>query len=252
MTNTLNTHRAAVTISSFYPFATNLKDRKVLVLGGGEAAYRETLRLIDAGALLTIVAAEPCDDIREILVTHASRAKHSPLSAGQFVKDSNLKDFALAFLLSDEGAENALAAKHLAECGVPAHFMHQPEKSSFVTATPLKRGHLKIAVSTDGLCQALERAISRRIEETFVYDFDQYSIFLSSLEEKLADLKAKNEEHWTQLNLRLEGEDFYLALTRKNFDEALRMVDLFVHAIETGAEDDDEVEINRPRKGGQK
>jgi siroheme synthase (precorrin-2 oxidase/ferrochelatase) len=350
MTNTFSTPRAAVKISSFYPFAINLKDRKVLVLGGGDQAYREILRLIDAGAILTIVSVDASDSIRELLVTHASRATLFPFSASDFLasledgstescataadsaetkgrvvnskateskateskaieskateskaaeskaadskvadsKVANVKaastdescpkgtvsnkigakeiagqeigaalaDFELAFLLSEQDPENNLLSQRLSACGVPCHFLYQPEKSEFVTASPLKRGHLKIAVSTDGLCQPLERAISRRIEELFVYDFDHYSLFLSALEEKLTGLKDKNETKWIKLNQRLEGEDFYLAIARKNFEEALRMVDNFMAAIERGDGDVDntgESEINRPRnssKGG--
>ena len=120
---------------------------------------------------------------------------------------------------------------------LPIIFLHQPEKSKFALATALKRGHLKIGVSTDGLCQPLERAISRRIEELFVYDFDHYSLFISAFEEKLTALKASDEVAWAELNHRLEGENFYLALSRKNFEEALRIVDNHMDAIAAGEAD---------------
>jgi precorrin-2 dehydrogenase/sirohydrochlorin ferrochelatase len=148
-----------VKISSFYPFATNLKDRKVLVLGGGNQAYREILRLIDAGALLTIVTADAAAQISELAVTHASRATIIALTVEAYVASikeagSALADFELAFLLSEQNQDNDLLSQHLEASGVPCHFLYQPEKSRFVTASPLKRGHLKIAVFTDGLCQA--------------------------------------------------------------------------------------------------
>jgi precorrin-2 dehydrogenase/sirohydrochlorin ferrochelatase len=268
MTNTFSTDsdfvKDAVKLSSFYPLAINLQDRKVLVLGGGEQAYREVLRLIDAGAILTILSSQPSEQIRELLVTHASRASILPYSADGYLAAygkgtakgaSGLEEFTLAFLLSEQEDENAILSRALESCGVPYHFVHQPEKSGFVPASPLKRGHLKIAVATDGLCHPLERAIARRIEEIFVYDFDHYSLFLSALEEKLSAVKIQDHEKWVKLNQRLEGEDFYLALSRKNFEEALRMVDDFIAAIERGgdeAEDEEsaEVEINRPRNSG--
>jgi precorrin-2 dehydrogenase/sirohydrochlorin ferrochelatase len=254
-TITSSTTRAAVKISSFYPFAINLRDRKVLVLGGGNQAYREILRLIDARALLTIVSVEASAEISELLVTHASRATIIAQTAQDFLATTpTLEDFELAFLLSEQNQENDLLSQRLSACGVPCHFLYQPEKSKFVTASPLKRGHLKIAVTTDGLCQPLERAMLRRIEELFVYDFDHYSLFLSALEEKLTGLRESNEGNWIKLNQRLESEDFYLAIARKNFEEALRMVDNHMAAIERGQNDDEEtnasageVEINRPR-----
>jgi hypothetical protein len=57
---------------------------------------------------------------------------------------------------------------------------------------------------------------------------------LSALEEKLTGLKESNEGDWIKLNQRLENEDFYLAIARKNFEEALRIVDNHMKAIERG------------------
>jgi precorrin-2 dehydrogenase / sirohydrochlorin ferrochelatase len=225
-------------MSSFYPFAINLKDASILVLGGGEHAYRELLRLIDAGATITLIAASTSDEIDALLVTHASRLKVAKMTAAQYLESSSeLGAFKLAFLLAEDGAENDVLARALTAAGVDYHFLHDPERSKFTLATALKRGHLKIGVSTDGLCRPLERAISRRIEELFIYDFDHYSLFLSAFDEKLVALKASDPVAWAELNRRLDGENFYLALSRKNFEEALRLVDNYMDAIARGEAD---------------
>jgi len=245
MTNTYSTSRAAVTISSFYPHAVNIKDRKVLVVGGGSHAYGEILRLVDAGCLLTIIALETSDELKELALTHASRVQVVALSAPDFLESEakagkKLDQYELAFLLSEIEADNRLLAQKLKEAGVPCQIVFTPENSDFVTSSLLKRGHLKIAVSTDGICQPLERAISRRIEELFVYDFDHYSLFLSAVEEKLLSFKLSNGADYFKLNQRLEREDFYLAIARKNFEEALRLIDLHIEGIKSGFDFDAE------------
>ncbi|MBU6450869.1 MAG: hypothetical protein KGS72_03760 [Cyanobacteria bacterium REEB67] len=225
-------------MSSFYPFAINLKDSSILVLGGGDHAYRELLRLIDAGANITLLSSSISDDIAALLVTHASRLKALIMTAAQYAESaSDLSAFELAFLLAEDGGENDVLARALTAAGVDYHFLNEPERSKFTLATALKRGHLKIGVSTDGLCRSLERAISRRIEELFIYDFDHYSLFLSAFDEKLAALKASDPVAWAELNRRLDGENFYLALSRKNFEEALRLVDNYMEAIARGEAD---------------
>jgi|GEM_PF-530886 len=260
MTNTYSTNRAAVTIRNFYPHAVNLKDRKVLVLGGGTQAYGEILRLVDAGCFLTIIALHTSPELCELAITHASRAQIVALSPEAFLESAagkNLQQFELAFLLSENESDNLALAKSLKAAAVPTQVLYQPEQSDFVGASPLKRGHLKIAVSTDGLCSPLERAIARRIEELFVYDFDHYSLFLSAVEEKLQAFKASNGSEFCKLNQRLEREDFYQAISRKNFEEALRLVDNHIDAIKNGydfgdegassSDDEPEDPVRRPR-----
>lgn len=262
MTNTYSTNRAAVTINNFYAYAANLKDRRVLVLGGGARAYREILRLVDAGCILTIVASEACAEIDRLAVTHASRAVIVPLSAQAYLEQAysgqgdSAPRFDMAFLLCDCRQENQIIATRMQQDGVPTYFLHQPELSDFVPASQLKRGHLKIAVSTDGICQPMEQAIARRIEELFVHDFDHYSLFLSAVEERLEAFKQSDGENWNELNRRLEREDFYLAISRKNFEEALRIVDNHIEGLRSGRPDDNyetglveeiEEDIMRPR-----
>jgi siroheme synthase-like protein len=237
--------------NSFYPLVLALKDVPVLVCGAGDKAFREIVRLTEAGASVTIVAPAHGDTsaMDQLVLTYGSRAVWHRVSADAFLlsADCQLDQFAFALLLA-EGADrdaesnannlNALMAA-LAQNKVRFYLNNRPEQSDFVLSSFLKRGHLKISVSTDGLCQPLERAITRRIEEIFVSDFDQYSLFLASFEEKTSAVKAASEANWLELYRRLEHENshvenFHQALSRKNFEEALRIVDNHIANIKAG------------------
>ena len=255
-------------MSSFYPFALNLKGSDVLVFGGGEQALRETLKLVDAGAVVTLLTAsknaannnsESTDlafqdlALKDLLVTHASKIKALDLTPMQYLQSQPapvLSKFALAFCFAaDFDNSNDLLAQSLRTAGVNCHLIYQPEKSKFVTATVIKRGHLKIGVSTDGFCQPLEKAITRRIEELFVHDFDHYSLFLASVQERLAAFQQSYPESWFDLNMRLRAEPFFLAISRQNFEEALRIIDdSILQLSQKGVGEVEEVEINRPRQ----
>lgn len=54
-----------------YPLGLQLKGRKVLVVGGGPVAARRIPALVEDGALVTVVAPDACEDIRDLAATAA-------------------------------------------------------------------------------------------------------------------------------------------------------------------------------------
>ncbi|RJT83140.1 uroporphyrinogen-III C-methyltransferase [Arthrobacter cheniae] len=54
-----------------YPLGLQLKGRKVLVVGGGPVAARRIPALVADGALVTVIAPDACEDVRELAVAGA-------------------------------------------------------------------------------------------------------------------------------------------------------------------------------------
>ncbi len=106
----------------------------------------------------------------------------------------------------------------------------------------VKRGHLKLAISTDGVSHALERALIGRLEGALVNDIDRYVLFLNGLAEKLR--KTAQDETFSQEQIQdfirelAESEDIYRAVSRGNFDEARRLTDQILSG--THQENDEE------------
>ncbi|MBE9927580.1 uroporphyrinogen-III C-methyltransferase, partial [Cellulosimicrobium cellulans] len=65
-----------------YPLGLRLDGRRVVVVGGGPVAARRARGLLDAGAVVTVVAPYVCEDLAELLATHgpgtAGHAAHAP------------------------------------------------------------------------------------------------------------------------------------------------------------------------------
>ena len=59
----------------FLPLFHNLKDRNVLVVGGGEVALRKVRLVHQAGARITVVAKDFCPDLVELASEAESIAK---------------------------------------------------------------------------------------------------------------------------------------------------------------------------------
>ncbi|MFJ1511140.1 uroporphyrinogen-III C-methyltransferase [Cellulosimicrobium funkei] len=57
-----------------YPLGLRLDGRRVVVVGGGPVAARRTRGLLDAGAVVTVVAPHVCEDLAELIAAHGPGA----------------------------------------------------------------------------------------------------------------------------------------------------------------------------------
>lgn len=207
---------------NFYPLSLSLKGQEVIVFGGDIAVAFELLRLLEAGASVTAVSAAFVSEIQELHVTYGGRLELVRLSEAKYLeKCQDLARFSLVFALSADQLANERAAEVASSSRVPFYFV-AGSGCSFVPVTIFKRGHIKISVSSDGLCPPLEAALMQRIEEVLVNDFDRYSVFLDSVRELLSSESTGDSwQTWSEMNT---SEALTSALSRHNFDEALSIV----------------------------
>jgi glutamyl-tRNA reductase len=132
-------------VRSDLPVNLLLEDRPCLVAGGGKIAARKTGHLLEAGARITVISPEVCDEIAgwigEQRVTHLRRTFESGDAAG----------FTLVFAATDDRFVNRQvlddARKHGVLCGcVDGNWA----KSDFTTPAITRHGGLTLTVSTGG------------------------------------------------------------------------------------------------------
>ncbi|CAN5332870.1 bifunctional precorrin-2 dehydrogenase/sirohydrochlorin ferrochelatase [soil metagenome] len=231
---------------NFYPLSLSLKDKEVLVFGGDLAACNELLRLLEAGASVTVVAAAFVSEIQELHVSYGNRLELVRVSEVKYLeKCQGLSRFSLVFALSSSEMANENAAALAASSGVPIYrlgYNGSGQGSNFVPVTIFKRGHVKIAVSTDGICPPLETALMQRIEEVLASDFDRYSLFVDSVSEQLNSYSVESQvgessQTWTAMKT---SEALASALSRNNFEEALGIIRQLQMRTAAGEQDNEE------------
>jgi uroporphyrin-III C-methyltransferase/precorrin-2 dehydrogenase/sirohydrochlorin ferrochelatase len=143
----------------YLPIFIGLRDRRALVVGGGEAAARKIRLLAKAGAAIVVVAAETCDEI-------ASLAASAILTlARRDFEPADLTGCALAFAATEDPAIDDVVAVAAAAAGVPVNVVDRPERSSFIMPAIVDRDPVVVAIGSAGAAPVLVRKLRAQIEQ---------------------------------------------------------------------------------------
>jgi len=219
----------------FYPVHLGITGKKVLILAGTKTAIHEIERLVDFGAHVDALAPHIMAELTELATTFGDklRVKKQGFTESE---EALLKQghYFMVFAYAKKPEDNTKLLNAAKQHKILACSIDDSHVSDFLVPAMLKRGHLKVSVSTDGLSPPLERAILQRIEANFVNDIDKYVLFLNRMREKitslsdeLPDLSAR--EMREVLGRLHQSEEIFLALRRNNIEEADLLVDRIIN-----------------------
>ena len=138
----------------YFPVFFDLKDRPVLIVGGGELALRK-LRLVQkAGASVTLVAPR----MRSEIEVSGARLKRRG-----FV-DGDVADQSIIFAATGLAAVDDRVAAAAKFANLPVNVVDQPAKSSFILPAIVERDPIVIAISSGGSAPVLARRLREAIE----------------------------------------------------------------------------------------
>ena len=142
----------------FLPLFHKLKDRLVLVVGGGEVAVRKARLLRDAGARLRVVTPEVRDELRQMVEQGAGEL----LLRGYETRD--LQGVCLVIAATDDEPLNARISEECKGLGVPVNVVDAPALCSVIFPAIVDRSPLIVAVTSGGDAPVLARLIRAKIE----------------------------------------------------------------------------------------
>jgi precorrin-2 dehydrogenase / sirohydrochlorin ferrochelatase len=138
-----------------YPVFLDLKDRPVLVVGGGKVGLRKTRGLLEAGARVTVIAPEWESDFETLPVRLVRRR----------FRASDLGNAVLVFAATNDRLTNhriGIAAKGK---GVFANIADSAEECHFIVPARVQRGSVHVAISTGGENPRLSAELRKKLEE---------------------------------------------------------------------------------------
>lgn len=140
------------------PLFADLRDRAVLVVGGGTVARRKIGMLLEAGARVAVAATTLEPALRAWIEQHQLNWRQ-----GAF-EPAWLDDAWLVIVASRDQALNrsVAAAAHARRIFVNA--VDDAEASSFHVPARVRRGHLQVAISTGGAAPVLAQRVREQLE----------------------------------------------------------------------------------------
>src|SRR5260370_31754552 len=146
----------------YIPIFLDVRGRRCVVVGGGEAAARKVESLLAAGARVTVVSANLTAPalaaaVERGMAEHIARAD----------RRGDISGWALAYAETDDPDLHRALADEARDLGIPLNVVDVPELCSFIAPAVVKRGALQIAISTGGAAPAFAARLRRELEDQF-------------------------------------------------------------------------------------
>ncbi|HEY4555554.1 MAG TPA: bifunctional precorrin-2 dehydrogenase/sirohydrochlorin ferrochelatase, partial [Lysobacter sp.] len=144
--------------ATLFPLFLDLRDRSVLVVGGGQVARRKVAALLDAGARVRVGAPVLAPDLQAWADT--GRIAHL---AGGF-EPAWLDEAWLVVAATDSPVINREVAEAAEARRIWANVVDDAELSTVQVPARVERGPLQVAISSGGAAPMLARHLRERLE----------------------------------------------------------------------------------------
>ncbi len=160
---------------AYFPVMLDLRDKKVLFVGGGFETESKVLRLLEAGARVTLLSplAHPA--------LEAPPASERLTWLRRAYRRGDLAGFQLCFAHPPDRALHATIAQEARERGVWLNAVDDPAHCDFILPAVHQQGDLLIAISTSGVAPALGVRIRQRLAQEYGPAYAEYLRLLRTL-----------------------------------------------------------------------
>ncbi len=163
----------------FLPIFINLRDRRCLLVGGGEVAARKARVLLAAGARLTVVAPTLGPTLTQM--AKQGRVVHDVREYA----DDLLKGNTLVLAATDDATVNRKVHAGASALGVPVNVVDHPELCTFVMPSIVDRSPVVVAVSTGGAAPVLARQIRAKLETVIPTGYGRLAALVSEFRHRV-------------------------------------------------------------------
>ena len=148
-----------------FPLFFKLDNRKVLIVGGGDVALRKADLLIRAGARITVVAPEICDELQALL-THTEAANELSKHELIFAKYDKCYMAGARIIIAgtDDESLNHQVHADATELNIPVNVVDTPPLCDFIFPAIVDRNPIVIGISSNGKAPVLARLLRARLE----------------------------------------------------------------------------------------
>ncbi len=160
-----------------YPVLIDLKDQKILIIGGGNTAFQKTTKLLKTHCYLTIISPSISIQFQSIL------PKINYLSKKATLKDIK-KDYKLIFACTNDVVFNEKVAQYAKKQNLLINNSSQKKNSNFHNAITIEQTPLLISIYSSGF-PFFSKYLKKIIENQFFPKYALLAKFLYPYGERL-------------------------------------------------------------------
>lgn len=136
----------------------NVRGKPCLVVGGGAVAERKVGTLLEAGAVVTVLAPQISEGIKKLYEEKKiKRVK-------RMFKKSDTDAFRLVFACTDAQEANNAIVEDAQKNKALANIADNPERCDFIVPASFHKGSISVAVSTDGKNPSMAALLKKKLE----------------------------------------------------------------------------------------
>ena len=176
----------------YLPIHIDLRDRRVVVFGGGNAAEAKLRTLLKTEARLEVVSSEPGDEI----------VRWASLGKLRLVEDAEMYGAALIYAATEDPDRNLDIANAARALGLPVNAADMPAGCDFITPAIVDRAPVAVSIGTEGTSPGLARALKSDLESRLPSDLGATALTIKDLRDALKVAEpdiAKRQALWADV-----------------------------------------------------
>jgi uroporphyrin-III C-methyltransferase/precorrin-2 dehydrogenase/sirohydrochlorin ferrochelatase len=140
------------------PLFHNLQGRRCVMVGGGSVALRKLRQLIDAGAIVDLIAPEINEAIQQLAIKHSLRIHQRKFT------NEDLIAAVLVIAATNNKQLNQQVSEQAQKLNIPVNVVDQPKLCTVIFPSVVDRSPIQIAISSGGTAPVLARMLRTRLE----------------------------------------------------------------------------------------
>ena len=159
-----------------YPVNLRVRGHRCLVVGGGQVALAKAVGLLEAGAVVDVIAPDVVPELEDRPGISVNRREY---------RSGDIEGYRLAVAATGCQEVNAEVYRDGESAGVWVNSADDPDNCSFTLPSKLRRGPLMVTCSTGGHSPALSRWLRQRLEAEIGPEYETLLCLLSEARERI-------------------------------------------------------------------
>src|SRR5262245_30096570 len=199
----------------FYPVYLNLKNKRVVVVGGGAVAERKVESLLGTEASIKVISPEVTSRLEALAKSGQIQLQSRTYAAG------DCAGAALVFSATDDESVSRAVFDEATAVGALVNTADKPVLCDFLMPAVVRRGDIAVAVSTGGTSPGLAAQLRDKIATLIGPEYAQLAELLAEVRPEI-QRRISGEEQRKALHYRILNSDIIERLRLNDHEGAER------------------------------